>query len=44
MLIPGTVPNIIAANKLRISNRDWPNVGVLFGLLMVGIYFGILYW
>lgn len=44
MLIPGNIPNIIAANKLRISSRDWAKVGVPFGLLMMAVYFGILFW
>ena len=44
MLIPGNIPNIIAANKLRISSRAWARVGVPFGLAMMAVYFGILYW
>lgn len=43
MLIPGNIPNIIAANKLRISSRAWAAVGVPFGLFLMAIYFGILY-
>jgi predicted cation transporter len=43
MLIPGNIPNIIAANKLGISSRAWAKVGVPFGLVMMGIYFVILY-
>jgi predicted cation transporter len=44
MLIPGNIPNIIAANKLSISSREWAKVGVPFGLVMMAVYFGILYW
>ena len=44
MLIPGNIPNIIAANKLRISSRAWAKVGVPFGLVMMAVYYGILYW
>jgi len=43
MLIPGNIPNIIAASKLRISSRDWAVVGVPFGLILMTMYFGILY-
>jgi len=43
MLIPGNIPNIIAANKLKISSRDWALAGVPFGLLLMGFYFVILY-
>ncbi len=44
MLIPGNIPNIIAANKLKISSREWAATGVPFGLLLMAVYFGILYW
>ena len=44
MLIPGNIPNIIAASKLRISSRDWAVVGVPVGLVLMGCYFAILYW
>ncbi|MGC1456105.1 MAG: DUF1646 family protein [Nitrospirota bacterium] len=43
MLIPGNIPNIIAANKLKISSRAWAATGVPFGLLIMAIYFIILY-
>jgi predicted cation transporter len=32
MLIPGNIPNIIAANRLEISSREWARVGLLIGL------------
>jgi predicted cation transporter len=44
MLIPGNIPNIIAASKLGISSREWAVVGVPFGALLMALYFGILYW
>jgi len=43
MLIPGNIPNIIAANKLGISSRAWAAAGVPFGLILMAIYFGVLY-
>ncbi len=43
MLIPGNIPNIIAANKLRISSKDWAVTGIPFGLFLMALYFGILY-
>ena len=43
MLIPGNIPNIIAANKLKISSRAWAVAGVPFGLLLMAVYFGVLY-
>ncbi len=42
MLIPGNIPNIIAANKLKISSRAWAVTGVPFGLLLMAVYFGVL--
>jgi predicted cation transporter len=43
MLIPGNIPNIIAASKLRISSRAWAVAGMPFGLILMALYFGILY-
>jgi hypothetical protein len=34
MLILGNIPNIIAANKLKISSRAWAVPGALFGLIL----------
>lgn len=42
MLIPGNIPNIIAANKLKITSREWAKVGVPLGFLMMIVYFCIL--
>jgi predicted cation transporter len=43
MLIPGNIPNIIAAGKLGITSREWAKVGVPLGLVMMVVYFGILF-
>ncbi len=43
MLIPGNIPNIIAANKLRISSRAWARFGMPFGFFLMAVYFLILY-
>lgn len=42
MLIPGNIPNIIAASKLKITSREWAQLGVPLGLIMMVIYFLIL--
>ncbi len=42
MLIPGNVPNIVAAAALRISAGDWAKIGIPAGLLLLGIYFVVL--
>jgi len=43
MLIPGNIPNIISAGKLRISMKEWAKVGVPLGLPAMLIYFLVLY-
>ncbi len=43
MLIPGNIPNIIAANKLGITSKEWAKLGVPLGLVAMLVYFIILY-
>lgn len=43
MLIPGNIPNIIAANKLGIRSRTWARIGVPLGLVLLALYFLILF-
>jgi predicted cation transporter len=43
MLIPGNIPNIIAAGKLEITSREWAEVGVPLGLVLMAVFFGILF-
>jgi predicted cation transporter len=42
MLVPGNIPNIIAAGKLKIDSRDWARVGVPVGMAMMIVMFAIL--
>jgi predicted cation transporter len=39
MLIPGNIPNIIAAHKLSITSKEWARLGVPIGLVMMLVYF-----
>ncbi|SHG33774.1 DUF1646 family protein [Ornithinibacillus halophilus] len=39
MLIPGNIPNIIAANKLDITSKEWAKYGLPLGLTMMIIVF-----
>ncbi|RLL42670.1 DUF1646 domain-containing protein [Oceanobacillus piezotolerans] len=39
MLIPGNIPNIIAANKLGITSKEWAKMGVPFGLIVMVLFF-----
>lgn len=43
MLIPGNIPNIIAANKLKITSKEWAKLGVPLGAVLMAIYFVILF-
>jgi predicted cation transporter len=43
MLIPGNIPNIIAACKLGITSREWAEVGVPLGLVLMAVFFVILF-
>jgi predicted cation transporter len=43
MLIPGNIPNIIAAGKLKIRSRTWARYGVPLGLILLVVYFGVLF-
>jgi predicted cation transporter len=43
MLIPGNIPNIIAAGKLGITSREWAEVGVPLGLVLMSVFFVILF-
>lgn len=43
MLIPGNIPNIIAANKLAIRSRTWARFGIPLGLILLVLYFVVLF-
>lgn len=42
MLIPGNIPNIVAAGRLKISMKEWAVIGVPIGLVIMAAYFLIL--
>lgn len=39
MLIPGNIPNIIVANKLSITSKEWAKYGLPLGLIMLVVLF-----
>lgn len=43
MLIPGNIPNIISAGKLKISSKNWAKLGVPLGLIIMLVNFLILF-
>lgn len=43
MLIPGNIPNIICASKLRIGSKEWARLGVPLGLIVMGIVYAIIF-
>ena len=42
ILIPGNIPNIVAAERLEISMKEWAVIGVPLGFALLGIYFAVL--
>jgi predicted cation transporter len=42
MLIPGNIPNIVAAGRLKISMREWAVLGLPIGGVLLIIFFVIL--
>lgn len=42
MLIPGNIPNIIAAGKLNIRSGEWARTGLPIGLIAMVVYFIVL--
>lgn len=42
MLIPGNIPNIISAGKLKITSREWARLGLPLGMAMMVVFFVIL--
>jgi len=44
MLIPGNIPNIVAAGRLGITSREWAWVGLLAGLPLMAACFLVLRW
>jgi predicted cation transporter len=43
MLIPGNIPNIIAACKLGITSKEWAQVGLPLGVALMAVFFAILF-
>jgi predicted cation transporter len=43
MLIPGNIPNIIAAGKMGITSKEWARYGLPFGFVLMVIFFIILF-
>jgi predicted cation transporter len=43
MLIPGNIPNIIAAGKLHITSKEWAKFGAPMGAVWLAIFFVLLF-
>jgi len=43
MLIPGNIPNIIAAGKMGITSKEWARYGMPLGFVLMVIYFALLF-
>jgi predicted cation transporter len=44
MLIPGNIPNIVAARRLGILSREWARVGLVAGFPLMLLCFAVLEW
>ena len=42
MLVPGNIPNIVAAARLKINMKEWAVIGVPIGLVIMAVYFVIM--
>ncbi|ASV69507.1 DUF1646 family protein [Cytobacillus kochii] len=42
MLVPGNIPNIIAAGKLNITSKEWAKIGLPIGLVFMLAFFMVL--
>ena len=43
MLIPGNIPNIVAAGRMKIRMKEWARVGVPVGLAVMAVYYVVLF-
>ena len=43
MLIPGNIPNIVSAGRLRIKSGEWARIGVPMGLILMVVFFIVIY-
>lgn len=43
MMIPGNIPNIISAGKLKIKSKEWIKLGVPMGMAIMLVYYIILF-
>ena len=43
MLIPGNIPNIIAAGKLGIRSREWARAAIPIGVVLLVAYYAVLF-
>lgn len=42
MLVPGNIPNIICASKLKIKSSTWAKYGIPLGAVLMVVYFALL--
>lgn len=43
MLIPGNIPNIISAHKLKINSKEWARIGIPVGAVLMLLYFVVIF-
>jgi len=43
MMIPGNIPNIISAGKMKIKSKEWMKLGIPLGLCLLIVYYIVLF-
>jgi len=43
MMIPGNIPNIISAGKMKIKSKEWMKLGIPLGLCLLIVYYAVLF-
>jgi predicted cation transporter len=42
MLIPANIPNIISAQRLGITSKEWARIGMPLGIIIMAAFFVLL--
>ncbi|MEM4541293.1 MAG: DUF1646 family protein, partial [Archaeoglobaceae archaeon] len=43
MLIPGNIPNIVSAARMKITSSEWAKVGVPLGMVLMVVYYVLIF-
>ena len=43
ILVPGNIPNIVSASKLKIKSSEWVRIGIPIGLILLSLFYIIIF-